>query len=635
MKRPVPFPHLFHCPRPNSPPAQQLLPKIPFPVWIILDLAGCTATKFQVNPFPGVWGLVIKLLLTVSAEEHMKSTLCIPRLGHRLLSLVGLGLLLLAGCADRYSDAVVYKIRQDPLFPEKEIPTKELDLPDQPGVFPLMSMASLTEPDNPYLVVPEQEKSKLIDPTKISEEDKMSLKDALDKIFGSPQEPQVVLTSSEKGMIADLQLSRSTLKAGSDVYRVQCMQCHGVAGDGRGYSARWLNPHPRDYRIGLFKFQSVDQTDGLDWKPLREDLYRTIDQGIEGTSMPAFNMLKSDEKDALVSYVIHLSIRGEAETKLFRTMERDQDTGALKISDVMKGIAEGKKNVIRANVQKFGKDALQKWADSQKTPIKVAAYPYAKKDGESDAEHRKRMKQSVLRGQALFAKDWELYKEYMPREEHEKNYGSLTPLVIDAQKKKLEELFAAKYNPNAFATLLSLQNQPLATTAFSSYFAMSPKDFLEDYYASLGDSSLQGEPLLKKSSDQLGTKLHEYLTKEQAAIFYSGVQVKVYDNAMTAMVNKVNCAQCHLDYGRQAKWKFDEWGTLVKPRDMTLGLYRGGRRPVDIYFRVHSGINGSNMLRFGKELHGDQLSDLDNYVQAVPYAGMRNTYGIQLNGHGH
>src|ERR671935_235750 len=71
-----------------------------------------------------------------------------------------------------------------------------------------------------------------------------------------------------------------TLAHGSRVYRVHCLQCHGVTGDGRGPTAAWVNPHPRDYRQGIFKFQSRDQTEdkgyGTVRKPAKEDLVRTL-----------------------------------------------------------------------------------------------------------------------------------------------------------------------------------------------------------------------------------------------------------------------------------------------------------------------------------------------------------------------
>src|SRR5262249_2077599 len=42
---------------------------------------------------------------------------------------------------------------------------------------------------------------------------------------------------------------------------------------------------------------------------------------------------------------------------------------------------------------------------------------------------------------------------------------------------------------------------------------------------------------------------------------------------------KTDCISCHYDYGRRSRYLFDEWGTVVRPMDLTLGTYRGGRRP--------------------------------------------------------
>ena len=42
--------------------------------------------------------------------------------------------------------------------------------------------------------------------------------------------------------------------------------------------------------------------------------------------------------------------------------------------------------------------------------------------------------------------------------------------------------------------------------------------------------------------------------------------------------DKANCVSCHTDYGRQAKFRFDDWGTLVRPNNFTNGVFRGGKR---------------------------------------------------------
>ncbi|HZZ81790.1 MAG TPA: c-type cytochrome, partial [Gemmataceae bacterium] len=90
------------------------------------------------------------------------------------------------------------------------------------------------------------------------------------------------------------------------------------------------------------------------------------------------------------------------------------------------------------------------------------------------------------------------------------------------------------------------------------------------------------------------------------------------------------CVSCHVDFGRQAKYRVDDWATLVRPNNFTQGVFRGGRRPIDIYNRVHSGINGSGMANFGSALTSDQIWDLVNFVsEGLPYPAMRKGLDIK------
>ena len=44
---------------------------------------------------------------------------------------------------------------------------------------------------------------------------------------------------------------------GKAVYERNCISCHGEQGDGRGYSAQWLDPRPRDFTRAIFKCRST------------------------------------------------------------------------------------------------------------------------------------------------------------------------------------------------------------------------------------------------------------------------------------------------------------------------------------------------------------------------------------------
>src|SRR4030095_4002279 len=112
------------------------------------------------------------------------------------------------------------------------------------------------------------------------------------------------------------------------LYRKHCAHCHGITGDGAGPTAAFLNPYPRDYRLGKFNFKSTP----IGQKPTHEDLKKIVLDGIPGTAMPSFKLLPDLEVEALVNYVRYLSIRGETERDLLRaSSELNEDQVLLPV----------------------------------------------------------------------------------------------------------------------------------------------------------------------------------------------------------------------------------------------------------------------------------------------------------------
>jgi len=73
--------------------------------------------------------------------------------------------------------------------------------------------------------------------------------------------------------------------------------------------------------------------------------------------------------------------------------------------------------------------------------------------------------------------------------------------------------------------------------------------------------------------------------------------------------------------GQKALGLFDEWGNAIRPRDLTSGIFRGGRRPIDIFRRISAGIKGTPMQAFGAPtLSDDEIWDLTNYVLSIPFS---------------
>lgn len=129
--------------------------------------------------------------------------------------------------------------------------------------------------------------------------------------------------NARSGRPQQLQLSPQTLKEGSRVYRQNCLYCHGLNGDGAGPTGAYLDPRPRDFRLGQFKFRSTvvrdsrgEMNPGALTRPSREDLKRTIREGVPTANMPSFRTLSEAEIDQATSYVIHLSLRGMVQFQL-------------------------------------------------------------------------------------------------------------------------------------------------------------------------------------------------------------------------------------------------------------------------------------------------------------------------------
>lgn len=88
-------------------------------------------------------------------------------------------------------------------------------------------------------------------------------------------------------------------KSGKALYIRYCVFCHGPNGDGRGESAPYLDPKPRDFTKAVFKCRSTPSGS----LPLDSDLYDTISRGIHASGMPSWKPLLKQERADLVAYI--------------------------------------------------------------------------------------------------------------------------------------------------------------------------------------------------------------------------------------------------------------------------------------------------------------------------------------------
>ena len=96
---------------------------------------------------------------------------------------------------------------------------------------------------------------------------------------------------------------------GKAVYQRFCFSCHGEHGDGRGYSAQWLDPRPRDFTRAVFKCRSTP-TGTL---PVDDDLLRTLREGLYHTHMPSWAVLGDAQLRDVIEYVKTFSPRWKEE----------------------------------------------------------------------------------------------------------------------------------------------------------------------------------------------------------------------------------------------------------------------------------------------------------------------------------
>lgn len=408
------------------------------------------------------------------------------------------------GCeySNRYPAELRYPVRKDLLVvkPSGDQPDR---LPS-PGLLEQSILEGLTREENGKKTP--KEGVVFHDPAQLTPEQSKAVRRGLDSVFGTPLRPRV---ESEKPAVDELLLTSDRLATGSELYRKHCMHCHGVAGDGRGPTAPWVHPHPRDYRSGKFKFVSnaaqSASGEALDVKPSRADLRRILLRGIEGTSMPGFESMPEAQMDSVISYVLHLSIRGEVE---FRTL-----------TQVLTGKLDGEEAIGR-----FIRESL---------------------DG-----------------------------------------SEFRPGVLDAW------------------AVMNRPEQQLKVPEYPAKYTGPEKD--------------------KEMADSIQRGFTVFIGKE------------------------AGCISCHNDYGRQSKYLHDAWGTLVQPRNLTVPVYRGGRRPVDLYHRIRGGILPSGMAVAAFKAKDDKGKDTDaedtekywdviHFVQALPYPKMLpkvvrdRVYGPALN----
>ncbi|MHA1552928.1 MAG: ethylbenzene dehydrogenase-related protein [Alphaproteobacteria bacterium] len=115
----------------------------------------------------------------------------------------------------------------------------------------------------------------------------------------------VAASAADQSKNAKPEATEALVEQGRAIYFRRCSFCHGLLGDGNGPAADYMDPRPRDFTLGTFKFRTTHSGE----LPTDEDLFRTVSRGLSGTGMQAFdderikNGLSEEERWAVIYYI--------------------------------------------------------------------------------------------------------------------------------------------------------------------------------------------------------------------------------------------------------------------------------------------------------------------------------------------
>jgi mono/diheme cytochrome c family protein len=128
----------------------------------------------------------------------------------------------------------------------------------------------------------------------------------LSQVLGGASPPATVAQASEPEFTFDHWPPDKAAARGRVVYESRCIGCHGDGGQGDGAAAVWLDPLPRDFQAGNFKFRSTPSGE----LPTEEDLMHVVTCGLQGSSMPGFPLMAEHHRRDVVAYVLYLATFG-------------------------------------------------------------------------------------------------------------------------------------------------------------------------------------------------------------------------------------------------------------------------------------------------------------------------------------
>lgn len=236
----------------------------------------------------------------------------------------------------------------------------------------------------------------------------------LDENFGPAAEPKVpkfLLDNEDFAQLLDLNKLKRACGADPSIPRIEsvyvknCINCHAWEGSGRGPGSAGVDPYPRDFRAGVFKYKTTVRRA----KPLKSDLAKTIRYGLAGSGMGAYDKITEEELNDVVEYVIYLSMRGELERKLLDHAATEFDLSAEK-PDRWVTDAAGKLAInpdMQEQIDTFMEEIATSWIEASESLVEISKpteFPILEKSPASwdEVTGNAELLASVTKGKELF-----------------------------------------------------------------------------------------------------------------------------------------------------------------------------------------------------------------------------------------